>query len=70
MIDREENILLPMSLDTLDELEWWEIARQSAEIGFCLVDPEEGWRPASAPRLKGRRRWTGGGSACRPGASA
>jgi len=49
MIDREENILLPMSLDTLDELEWWEIARQSAEIGFCLVDPEEGWRPASVP---------------------
>ena len=38
-----------MSLDTLDELEWWEIARQSAEIGFCLVEPEEGWRPASAP---------------------
>jgi DUF438 domain-containing protein len=49
MTDREENILLPMSLDTLDELEWWEIARQSAEIGFCLVDPEEGWRPASVP---------------------
>src|SRR6266508_991942 len=49
MTDREENILLPMSLDTLDELEWWEIARQSAEIGFCLVDPEEGWRPASLP---------------------
>lgn len=49
MTDREENILLPMSLDTLDELEWWEIARQSAEIGFCLVEPGEGWRPASAP---------------------
>jgi len=49
MIDREENILLPMSLDTLGELEWWEIARQSAEIGFCLVDPVDGWRPASAP---------------------
>ena len=41
MVDREENILLPMSLDTLEELEWWEIARQSAEIGFCLVDPVE-----------------------------
>jgi DUF438 domain-containing protein len=52
MTDREENILLPMSLDTLDELEWWEIARQSAEIGFCLVDPVEGWRPASAPEPK------------------
>jgi DUF438 domain-containing protein len=53
MTDREENILLPMSLDTLDELEWWEIARQSAEIGFCLVDPEEGWRPASVPEPVG-----------------
>jgi DUF438 domain-containing protein len=49
MIDREENILLPMAQDTLDELEWWEIARQSAEIGFCLVDPSEAWRPAAAP---------------------
>lgn len=49
MIGREENILLPMSLDTLDELEWWEIARQSAEIGFCLVDPCDTWRPASIP---------------------
>ena len=49
MIDREENILLPMALDTLDELEWWEVARQSAEIGFCLVAPDEEWRPASAP---------------------
>ncbi len=49
MIQREEDILLPMSLDTLAELEWWEIARQSPEIGFCLVDPSEGWRPESAP---------------------
>jgi DUF438 domain-containing protein len=49
LVDREENILLPMSLDTLGELEWWEIARQSAELGFCLVDPGEGWRPAAAP---------------------
>jgi uncharacterized protein len=49
MVGREENILLPMSLDTLGELEWWEVARQSAEIGFCLVEPADGWRPASAP---------------------
>jgi DUF438 domain-containing protein len=49
MIDREENILLPMSLDTLGEAEWWEIARQSDEYGYCLVDPGEGWRPASVP---------------------
>ena len=49
MVGREQDILLPMALDTLDEREWWEIARQSAEIGFCLVEPGEGWRPASAP---------------------
>jgi len=49
MVEREENILLPMALDTLDDKEWWEIARQSAEIGFCLVDPSDGWRPPSAP---------------------
>ena len=49
MIDREENILLPMSLDTLDDLAWWEIARQSADVGFCLYDPEQEWRPATAP---------------------
>jgi hypothetical protein len=49
MIEREENILLPMSLDTLEEKEWWEIARQSAEIGFCLVEPAAEWRPASVP---------------------
>jgi DUF438 domain-containing protein len=48
MIDREENILLPMALDTLDEQEWWEIAKQSPEYGYCLVEPSDGWRPASA----------------------
>ncbi|HEX8908835.1 MAG TPA: DUF438 domain-containing protein [Anaeromyxobacteraceae bacterium] len=49
MTEREEQILLPMSLDTLQELEWWEIARQSDEYGYCLVEPGEGWRPAAAP---------------------
>lgn len=48
MVDKEENILLPMSLDVLDEREWWEIARQSDEVGYCLVEPEARWRPASA----------------------
>jgi DUF438 domain-containing protein len=45
MIYKEENILLPMCLDTLAVDEWWEIARQSPEIGFCLFDPAEEWRP-------------------------
>lgn len=59
MIDREENILLPMCLDTLGELEWWEIARQSADVGFCLVEPAEGWRPDSAPATQDEARADG-----------
>ena len=69
MIGREENILLPMSLETLDELEWWEVARQSAEIGFCLVDPGEGWRPASIPPPRRPARPRAAASGCPPGAS-
>ncbi|MFH2055691.1 MAG: DUF438 domain-containing protein [bacterium] len=45
MIYKEEEILLPMCLDTLTEAEWYAIYRQSIEIGFCLYDPEEKWQP-------------------------
>ena len=45
MIGKEENILLPMSLDALTEQEWYEVYRQSPEIGFCLYDPKEEWKP-------------------------
>lgn len=48
MIDKEQQILLPMCLDTLTDPEWWEIARGSAEIGTCLIDPTETWRPEGA----------------------
>src|SRR5271167_297166 len=43
-----------MALDTLEEGEWWEIFRQSAYIGYCLIDPSDLWRPASAPDDKER----------------
>ncbi len=46
MVDKEERILLPMCLDTLAESEWYEMARQSPEIGYCLYDPAETWQPA------------------------
>lgn len=48
MVDKEEQILLPMCLDTLDEGEWWEVARGSVDFGFCLVVPEVEWRPEGA----------------------
>ena len=47
MIFKEENILFPMCLDTLSDTEWYEIWRQSPDIGFCLYDPIDEWRPAA-----------------------
>lgn len=49
MIFKEEHILLPMALETLTEDEWLQIARESAEIGYCLVSPEQEWIPERAP---------------------
>ncbi|MFS0863947.1 DUF438 domain-containing protein [Fredinandcohnia sp. 179-A 10B2 NHS] len=43
MIYREENILFPMSLNNLTEDEWIKIAKESDEIGFCLISPED-WK--------------------------
>lgn len=45
MTVKEEEILYPMTLDTLTEADWYEIAKQSLEIGFCLYDPPKTWRP-------------------------
>ncbi len=46
MIFKEEEILLPMCLNTLSEGEWYQIYSQSLEIGFCLYDPTEEWKPS------------------------
>lgn len=45
MIFKEENILFPMSLDTLTEDEWFNIAAESDEIGYCLTQPAGKWKP-------------------------
>jgi len=45
MVGKEEQILLPMCLDTLSDSEWLEIARQSNEYGYCLYDPADSWTP-------------------------
>ncbi|MFH1892836.1 MAG: DUF438 domain-containing protein [Candidatus Zixiibacteriota bacterium] len=49
MIYKEEQILLPMCVDTLNDTEWYAIYQQSSEIGFCLYDPEDSWRPEGMP---------------------
>lgn len=46
MIDKEEQILLPMCLDTLDDTEWYQVYKGSDELGYCLYAPEDTWRPA------------------------
>lgn len=45
MIMKEEEILLPMSLDTLTQDEWYQMYQQSPEIGFCIYDPRDEWKP-------------------------
>jgi len=45
MTMKEDEILLPMCLDQLTDLEWFEIYQQTPEIGFCLYDPKDEWKP-------------------------
>ena len=46
MIFKEENILIPMLLDTLSPGEWAAVASESGEIGYCLIDPPPLWHAA------------------------
>lgn len=45
MVMKEEEILFPMCMDKLNDLEWYQISQQSIEIGYCLYDPEIEWKP-------------------------
>lgn len=72
MVFKENHILLPMAIKTLDESEWVEIWAQSPQFGWCIVDPGREFRPsasallgATRPRAKeaatlGERRGDGG----------
>ncbi len=45
MTIKEEEILFPMLMDTLNDGDWYEIQKQSLEIGYCLYDPPVEWKP-------------------------
>lgn len=47
MIMKEEEILFPMAMDTLTDEEWFKIYQETPEFGYCLIDPEDEWSPAS-----------------------
>jgi DUF438 domain-containing protein len=59
MIDKEEQILLPMCLDTLDDTEWYEVQKGSDELGYCLVAPTERWAPEGAVPVEEQRQQGG-----------
>jgi DUF438 domain-containing protein len=47
MIFKEENILLPILLEKLTQDEWKQIADDSPEFGYCLLDEIYEWVPES-----------------------
>jgi DUF438 domain-containing protein len=51
MFYKEENILFPTALEKLSEEEWMAIRGQEPEVGYCYVEPGDGWPPAAvSPR--------------------
>lgn len=46
MIMKEEQILLPMCLETFTEEEWYKIYQETPEFGYCLYDPTVEWKPS------------------------
>jgi DUF438 domain-containing protein len=47
MIMKEEEILLPMCLDTLTDKDWYQIYKETPQFGFSLYDPQTEWTPES-----------------------
>jgi len=45
MIMKEEDTLFPMTMDKLTDENWYDIYRQTNEIGYCLYDPKVEWKP-------------------------
>lgn len=39
MVDKEEQILLPVLLDRLTEADWLQVHAQTMDYGYCLVEP-------------------------------
>ena len=56
MIYKEEKILFPMALKLLTRDEWASITRQSLDIGFCLIEPDNLWSPEKRMRRLRNRK--------------
>jgi DUF438 domain-containing protein len=47
MISKEEKVLFQTALKVLTEDEWYHIMEDSDEIGYCLIEPKNEWRPVN-----------------------
>ena len=57
MVAKEEKILFPMAIETLDEADWAKVKKGEEEIGYAWIAPAPAWAPAaSAPAAARRRR--------------
>jgi PAS domain S-box-containing protein len=45
MVFKEENILLPMCLETFTDEEWGQVFSDSPRYGWCLAEPRAGYEP-------------------------
>ena len=55
MVYKEEQILLPMAIDTLTEDEWQQIYSQTIQFGYCLYEPTAVWEAAEKAREAGQK---------------
>jgi hypothetical protein len=46
MIYKEEHILFPMALETLNETDWAKVKSGEEEIGYAWIQPDKGWMPS------------------------
>lgn len=46
MVFKEENILFPLALDTLNAREWLQVSQDSAEYGYAFIEEPPAWRPS------------------------
>jgi uncharacterized protein len=53
MIDKEEQILFPMCMETISPAEFYEIYLQSDQIGYCLYQPSAEWSAEGLVSLVG-----------------
>lgn len=53
MVQKEEEILLPMCMDVLTTEDWWNVHKQTLEYGFTLYDQEVEWKPEGMTKENG-----------------